>query len=231
VSFSPHCSETCVAETCTGSVLAALVSEFKDLRITALVRKPNDHAAVQAMSPSIKVIAGDKSDHALIQSSSAAADIVISAMDNNDVALTKAIIAGLEQRTGQSPSKKPVLISTGGTGVLGEGGDGNFLEGSTVDDSKAEDIKAIPADRPHRAVDLEYASLLFSTETITSNREQSLPRTCSRTDHRIRHFSGRRLRSGSGPGAQNVDGLASSGATHHEARRISSYQLRVGCLG
>jgi hypothetical protein len=135
--------------------LAALVSEFKDLRISALVRKPSDHAAVQALSPSIRVIAADKTDHALIQSTSASADVVISALDNNDVELTRAIIAGLEQRAANSSSKKPVLISTGGTGVLGEGSDGNFREGSTVDDSQTHDIKSIPTERPHRPVDLE----------------------------------------------------------------------------
>jgi hypothetical protein len=65
------------------------------------------------------------------------------------------VIEGLEKRAKEGSGRKPVLISTSGTGVLGEGNDGNFREGATVDDSKVEDLKAIPAERTHRAVDLE----------------------------------------------------------------------------
>jgi hypothetical protein len=139
----------------SGSVLSALLAEFPDLHVSVLVRKASDHPALHKLSPSIRIISGDKSDHGLLRSASAAADVVISAADNDDVELVRAVIGGLEQRARQGASRTPVLISTSGTGVLGEGSDGNFREGKPVDDSKTEDIQNIPADRTHRAVDLE----------------------------------------------------------------------------
>jgi hypothetical protein len=138
------------------------VAKHPDLKVTALVRKPENVDAVKALSPNIDVIVGDKADLELINSTASKADIVISALDNNDVPLSRALIEGLEKRAQAGASVKPVLISTSGTGVIGEGNDGNFREGSTVDDAKVEDIKAIPADRPHRAVDLESVEQQYS---------------------------------------------------------------------
>lgn len=152
---APNQPQLHLADLDAGSVLAALLAEFHDLHISALVRKASDYTPVHKLSPTIHLISGDKPDHDLIRSASAAADVVISAADNNDAELVRAIIDGLEQRAGRGASGKPVPVSTSGTGVPGEENDGSPLEGKAVDDSQTEDIKDVPADQPHRAVDLE----------------------------------------------------------------------------
>jgi len=136
-----------------GSVLAALKKEYpSNLKITALVRNEKDFPAVRALG--IDIVHGTKADLDKIRDAASDADIVLAALDNDDVPLVQAIIAGLETRA-KTASKKPILIHTSGTGVIGEDGKGNFKETKTYNDNSEDDIRSIPATNVHRPVDLE----------------------------------------------------------------------------
>jgi hypothetical protein len=119
-----------------GSVLAALLKEHLGLEITALVRKPEDGPKLQALSPSLKFVVGDMTNVDLISTEARNADIVLNALNCDDVPLTEAVIKGLEERAASGPTLTPVLVHTGGTGVTEVGNDGNFIEGPTYDVSE-----------------------------------------------------------------------------------------------
>jgi hypothetical protein len=105
------------------------------LEVTALIRNPENGPAVQALRPSppIRIVVGDKGDFELIAAESRDADIVVAALDCDNVPHIQAIIKGLEERVLTQPALKPALIHTSGTGVTAYGNDGNFREGPIYD--------------------------------------------------------------------------------------------------
>ncbi|KAG9043929.1 hypothetical protein FS837_008969 [Tulasnella sp. UAMH 9824] len=124
-----------------GSVLVELKNRYPNAQFTALVRNPKDNDAVQALGA--QAFFGN--------------DVVINCGDSDDLSLTKAILAGLENRAQAKPdaSKKPILIHTSGTGLLQNERDGAFHSDKIYDDNNIDDIKSIRVDAQHRDVDLE----------------------------------------------------------------------------
>lgn len=117
----------------------------------------------------VRVVKGSHSDHKLITEEASKADIVLNAADADDLDLTKAVLAGLKQTT---IGKIPILIHTSGTGLATKDPSGKWdpnykiwnvramrleLAGThPPQDNSVDDIRNIPADAPHRNVDLEY---------------------------------------------------------------------------
>jgi hypothetical protein len=116
-----------------GSVLVALLETYPELEVTALVRKPEDGPKLQKCYSSIRNVVGDMKDLDLILTESRNADLVLNALNCDDVPLTEAVIKGLEERAAAGASRIPVLVHTGGTGVTEVGNDGSFKEGPKYD--------------------------------------------------------------------------------------------------
>ncbi|KAG8925852.1 hypothetical protein FRC00_003543 [Tulasnella sp. 408] len=141
-----------------GSVLVELKNRYPNAQFTALVRNPKDNAAVQALG--VQVVQGSHSDLDLIRKLSSESDVVVNCGDSDDLPLTKAILAGLENRAQATPdaSKKPILVHTSGTGLLQNERDGAFHSDKIYDDNNIDDIKSIRVEAQHRDVDLEIFS-------------------------------------------------------------------------
>ncbi|KAG8926792.1 hypothetical protein FRC01_008363 [Tulasnella sp. 417] len=139
-----------------GSVLVDHKKRYPNAQFTALVRNPKDMVAVQAFG--VKVVQGSHSNLDIIQKLASEHDVVINCGDSDDLPLTKAVLAGLEDRARAKPdaSRKPILIHTSGTGLLQNERDGTFHSDRIYDDTNLDDIKGIRVDAQHRDVDLEY---------------------------------------------------------------------------
>jgi hypothetical protein len=109
------------------------LTAYPELEVTALVRKPEDGPKLQKFSSSIKFVVGDMKDLDLISTEARNADLVLNALNCDDVPLTEAVIKGLEERAAAGASRIPVLVHTGGTGVTEVGNDGRFKEGPKYD--------------------------------------------------------------------------------------------------
>ncbi|CAE6455195.1 unnamed protein product [Rhizoctonia solani] len=140
-----------------GSLLVTLLKDYPSATISVLVRNPQSAEAVRSISPNrIKIVLGSHSDVSIIEAEAETADLTINAADCDDLNLTKSIISGLEKK-----SQKGILIHTSGTALLlAEGATGPFLgkideRGDKIwDDTKTEDIQAIPSSALHRPVDI-----------------------------------------------------------------------------
>ncbi|KIO23946.1 hypothetical protein M407DRAFT_44912, partial [Tulasnella calospora MUT 4182] len=141
-----------------GSILAELTKRHPEIRFVTLVRNPADNAAFQPLG--VEVINGTHSDLVLIEKLASEHDVVVNAADAETLALSKAILSGMEQRARERPDaeRKPILIHTSGTGILAETVDGVFHSNKIYDDSIVDDIKSIPENAFHRDVDLEIFS-------------------------------------------------------------------------
>ncbi|KAG8806973.1 hypothetical protein FRC17_004700 [Serendipita sp. 399] len=140
-----------------GAVAIGYKRAFPDYDFVALVRNEKSIPAVEAEG--ITVIRGSHSDLDLISEQASKADIVLNAADADDLALTKAILAGLKRTT---IGKTPILIHTSGTGVVADEPTGNFNVNCKVyNDNEVEDIRSIPPTAFHRNVDLE----IFEADT------------------------------------------------------------------
>jgi hypothetical protein len=114
-------------------VLVALLEENPAMEVTALIRKHEDGPKLQSLLSSLKTIVGKMEDLDLISAQCRDADLVLSAVNCDDVPLIQAIIKGLEERAASGVALKPALIHTSGTGVTEVGSDGNFMEGPVYD--------------------------------------------------------------------------------------------------
>lgn len=141
-----------------GSILAELIKRHPEARFVTLVRNPADNAAFEPLG--VEVINGTHADLALIERLASEHDVVVNAADAETLALSKAILAGMEKRARDQPEaqRKPILIHTSGTGILSKDVDGVFHSDKIYDDSIVEDNKSIPENAFHRDVDLEILS-------------------------------------------------------------------------
>ena len=104
-----------------GAVLADLVQAYPDIRVTALVRNPAHSAALKANNNVVDVVEGSFSDIALITSKAREADITFNTGDSDDVALTKAILAGHKLRVAEDSKSPAALVHISGVAVFADG--------------------------------------------------------------------------------------------------------------
>jgi len=116
------------------------------------------------------VVKGSHTDLDIIREEASKADVILNAADADDLDLTKAILAGAKStKTG----KTPILIHTSGTALASKEPTGTFDPTAKVynvrwmvgklsraltpsQDNEVNDIRSIPAEAPHRNIDLEY---------------------------------------------------------------------------
>ncbi|KAG8909003.1 hypothetical protein FRB99_000106 [Tulasnella sp. 403] len=139
-----------------GSVLAGFLRNYPHFVYTTLVRNPDNIPAIEALG--VKAIKGSHDDAELIEKIAAGNDIVVNCADADDIGLTRAILKGLSQQASMVPGgRPPILIHTSGTAVVCDKPDGAFHTETAeriYDDANLEDIKGIPENAPHRAIDL-----------------------------------------------------------------------------
>jgi uncharacterized protein YbjT (DUF2867 family) len=135
-----------------GAVLGALMQEWQDLQITALVRNA---AAVEALSSmflcpwdefscsltnlnhleiGINAIQGSHADLEVITDLAAKADLVVNAADADDLDMVNAILKGCKQSFDQYDGKKTLFIHTSGTMLLQDHANGSFEPSAPVYD-------------------------------------------------------------------------------------------------
>ncbi|CAE6425944.1 unnamed protein product [Rhizoctonia solani] len=126
-----------------GSLLVTLLKEYPSATFTALVRNSKSAEAVKAVSPDrIKTILGTHSDASIIEAEIGKADITINAASCDDMELMDNIING------------------GSAVILAEDVKGPFPgkldeRGSKIwDDTKTEDLRAIPPHAWHRPAEI-----------------------------------------------------------------------------
>ncbi|CAE6449269.1 unnamed protein product [Rhizoctonia solani] len=126
-----------------GSLLVTLLKEYPSATISALVRNSQSAEAVKSVSPDrINIIVGSQSDSTIIEAEVEKADITINAANCDDMDLTNNIINGGSAVILADDPKGPFL------GKINE-------RGSKVwDDTKTEDLRAIPLSALHRTVDI-----------------------------------------------------------------------------
>lgn len=136
-----------------GSILWRLV-HHKDagiFKIKALIRdaaKAKRFAAEYGIEPVI----GSLQEIAKLEHHASEADYVITTADVVDYDACKAILKGMKKRN-KLTGKVPVLIQTSGTGVLDDDAAGMYASTKVFDDTKIEEIEALPLTQPHRLVD------------------------------------------------------------------------------
>ncbi|CAE6339660.1 unnamed protein product [Rhizoctonia solani] len=140
-----------------GSLLVTLLKEYPSANISVLLRNSQSAEAVKSVSPDrVKIVLGSHSETSAIETEVEKADLTINAADCDNLELTRSIINGFKKR-----SQKGILIHTSGSAVvLAEGGTGPFVgkideRGNKIwDDTKTEDLRAIPSSAMHRPVDI-----------------------------------------------------------------------------
>lgn len=114
-------------------MLADLVQAYPDIRVTALVRNLAHSAALKANNKVVDVVEGSFSDIALITSKARDADITFNTGDSDDVALTKAILAGHKLRVTEDSKPPAALVHISGVAVFADGTtDGKHDPGAKV---------------------------------------------------------------------------------------------------
>ncbi|KAF9515085.1 hypothetical protein BS47DRAFT_1294327 [Hydnum rufescens UP504] len=148
-----------------GAVSVALKKKYPSHEYIAFTRSQRKVAAIHSVGFKALVGTGNpENDREIITSAASVADIIINAADADDLALANAVIRGIEK----SKKKLPILIHTSGTALVISGSTGEFEEDAKIwDDSKVEDIKAIPLDQPHRVVDLAVFNAARSSSFIS----------------------------------------------------------------
>ena len=94
-----------------GSLLVSLAKLHPETTISTLVRKAEDAAKLAAISPSVRIVHGSHADLDLITHESSNAEVVYQVSDPDDLALTRAIVAGLKAQK-EKTGKRAILIHT-----------------------------------------------------------------------------------------------------------------------
>lgn len=138
-----------------GAVLGALLQEWQDVQVTALVR---NKAAVDALSKAgINAIQGSHADLEMITDLTSKADIVINAGDADELNVANAILKGSKNSFDQG--KKVLLIHTSGVMVVQDNATGSFEPSAPIyDDRDVEAVKSLPPTADHRHVESVIAA-------------------------------------------------------------------------
>ncbi|CAO2649260.1 Nn.00g066450.m01.CDS01 [Neocucurbitaria sp. VM-36] len=136
-----------------GDALYAIANTYPDLEITALVRSSDKGAKVAAQYPKIRLVYGNLDSTDLITTEASNADIVVHTANCDHVGAANAIVAGLAQS-----QKKPFLIHTSGTGMLGfedsDSGTYGIKREKIYDDwDGVGEVTSLPDSAVHRNVD------------------------------------------------------------------------------
>ncbi|KAH8111364.1 NAD-binding protein [Phellopilus nigrolimitatus] len=136
-----------------GSVLWRLLNHkvARDFEIKVLVRNA-EKARRFTNDFGVKAVVGGLSELTNLEKQAADADFTITTADINDLPATQAILKGMKTRY-KATGKAPVLIQTSGTGVLDDDAAGMYTGEKVYDDTKVEEIEALPLTQPHRLVD------------------------------------------------------------------------------
>lgn len=140
-----------------GEILDALVQE--GYQISALVRRQNAADEFKAMG--VTPVMGSLEDGDLITEQTVKHDVVLHTATADDQPSVDAVVKGLKQRA--SNGKKTIYIHTSGCSELSDLSAGDYESDTIFHDDKPAEIDAIPADAPHREVDL---SILKAREEL-----------------------------------------------------------------
>ncbi|KAI5116214.1 hypothetical protein M0805_005930 [Coniferiporia weirii] len=135
-----------------GSLLVSLKKAYPDLDYTALVRSEADFAAISAAGAT--PVRGSFTDHELIASLSADADVVVNAADSDNVALSSSILRGLNRRKGEGRGVGAFIQTSGGAIFLDDRTDGKYDPNLKVWTDSEEDIRALTPSMLHGQVDI-----------------------------------------------------------------------------
>ncbi|MGC3991648.1 MAG: NAD-dependent epimerase/dehydratase family protein [Chthoniobacteraceae bacterium] len=146
-----------------GSFLHLMLSRdyLRDFSISALVRQPGDVEKVRRLG--VNPIIGTLDDYDLLKRESSNASIVFNTASCDHQISARAIIEGLTERS-KIAGIRPILIHTSGAGVLSTTSNGNGAaldqdpNAILWDDTDSLSHATIPAEAPHRHVDLEIFS-------------------------------------------------------------------------
>lgn len=136
-----------------GTVLSRLIEHkaSKNFDITILLRSTRSPAAYEALG--LKTVSGTDSDFALLRAQAAAADVVITTADCDDLPAAQALLQGAKDRY-EKTGKAPILVHTSGTGELVDNAQGLYSTNTIYSDLDVSLYEALPPTQPHRNVDL-----------------------------------------------------------------------------
>ncbi|KAJ7052607.1 hypothetical protein C8F01DRAFT_572643 [Mycena amicta] len=138
-----------------GSVLARLLSHplQNNFTFTLLVRSSDKASALNRVFGHLhhlKVVVGSNSDLELLRQLAAEAEVVIACTDADDLAATKAILSGLRDRYSRT-RVAPTLIHTVSSATMPKA---CTPRRTIYSDLNIAQLEGLPADQPHRDVDL-----------------------------------------------------------------------------
>ncbi|KAI8624965.1 NAD(P)-binding protein [Xylariaceae sp. FL1651] len=119
--------------------------------VTGYVRR-KEHGELIKASGASDVVYGDLSNSALITEHTVAHDIVIHTATADDLPSVKAVLDGIQQRAEKGLST--IYIHTSGSAMTNDGACGAFKSTKIYRDSEPAEIDSIPADAPHREIDM-----------------------------------------------------------------------------
>ncbi|KAJ3508596.1 hypothetical protein NLJ89_g5672 [Agrocybe chaxingu] len=138
-----------------GSVLSRLLKhkDAASFHITALVRSTDKAKKLKTLG--VDTIIGSYSDKDLtfLKEEASKADVVIAAVDCDNLPAAQAILDGLKLKY-EASGKSPILIHTSGTGMLVDDARGLASEHIHYSDTETDKLNALPVTTPHRNVDI-----------------------------------------------------------------------------
>ncbi|CAA7258837.1 unnamed protein product [Cyclocybe aegerita] len=138
-----------------GSVLSRLLKhkDAASFHITALVRSADKAEKLKTLG--VDTIIGSYTDEDLtfLKEAASKADVVITAVDCDNLPAAQAILDGLKLRY-EASGKAPILIHTSGTGLLIDDARGLSSEHIHYSDTETDKLDALPVTTLHRNVDI-----------------------------------------------------------------------------
>ena len=131
-----------------GEILELLIQE--GYQVSTLVRREAHAAELKALG--VTPVLGSLDNQELLSEQTAKHDVVIHSATADDQPSVDAVVNGLEQRA--AGGKKAIYIHTSGCSELSDHSAGDYKSDTIFHDDKPEEIDAIPADAPHREIDL-----------------------------------------------------------------------------
>ncbi|KAJ3516695.1 hypothetical protein NLJ89_g967 [Agrocybe chaxingu] len=138
-----------------GSVLSRLLKhkDAASFHITALVRSTEKAEKIKTLG--VETIIGSYTDEDLtfLKEAASKADVVITAVDCDNLPAAQAILDGLKLKH-EASGKAPILIHTSGTALLADDARGLSSEHIHYSDTETDKLDALPVTTLHRNVDI-----------------------------------------------------------------------------
>ncbi|GBE86901.1 NAD-P-binding protein [Sparassis crispa] len=137
-----------------GAVLTRLLAHpsAKTLDITVFLRSA-EKAKLLESSFGVRTVVGTIAELDKLEAQAAAAHVVFSITDSDDIPATEAILRGLRKRHATT-GDLPILIHTSGTGELMDNAKGLYTTDTIYNDLDAAQTETLPPTALHRPVDL-----------------------------------------------------------------------------